>query len=53
MVSRPLKDKISLNTALAFDGNQTVLPALPETVISDNGTEFIGKPFRELLQCYI
>ena len=28
------------------------LPALPETVISDNGTEFSRKTFRELLQCY-
>lgn len=52
MASQPLRDKSSLSTSKAFSEILSGFPSLPEAVISDNGTEFTGESFTNLLQRY-
>ena len=52
LASRPLRNKMSVTCARAFDSILAGLPGIPESVISDNGTEFSGRPFVELLRHY-
>ena len=49
----PLSSKTSASVALAFETG--VLPKMlrcPEKVLSDNGPEFVGSPFNDLLSSY-
>ena len=48
--SQPLKDKSSLSVAKAFEKILASFPSLPECVMSDNGTEFTGSAFVNLLK---
>ena len=50
LASQPLKDKTSQSVANAFAKIVASLPSLPDTVISDNGREFIGEPFVQSLE---
>ena len=50
LASQPLRDKTSLSCAKAFTKALAGLPCLPESVISDNGTEFRGQPFCDVLR---
>ena len=52
LATQPLKDKTSRSCADAMDKILASLPSLPDTIISDNGGEFKGGPFRELLCQY-
>ena len=50
LAAQPLRNKTSDSCARAFDMILAGLPGLPETVMSDNGTEFCGRPFADLLR---
>ena len=52
LASQPLKDKSSQSVCNAFSKVLSSFPSLPDTVISDNGGEFRGEPFRNLLSQY-
>ena len=52
LASQPLKDKTSQTVQNAFRKILSGFPTLPERVISDNGGEFTGEPFRRLLNTY-
>jgi transposase InsO family protein len=47
-----IKDKISEGTAKIFDQTWFCHYPNPKRCISDNGNEFLGKEFQELLQSY-
>ena len=47
--SQPLKNKAALSCAQAFGKILAGLPKIPQTVMSDNGTEFSGESFSKLL----
>ena len=52
LASQPLKDKTSKSVGCAFAKILSGFPSLPETVVSDNGGEFTGEPFKEVLDRY-
>ena len=52
LASQPLKDKSSSTVGNAFLKILSGFPSLPNTVISDNGGEFTGEPFHNLLSQY-
>ncbi|MEL7520061.1 MAG: RNase H-like domain-containing protein, partial [Cyanobacteria bacterium J06553_1] len=52
LASRPLKNKTSMTCAVAFESILAGVPGIPESVLSDNGREFTGHPFSELLRHY-
>ncbi|MEO1300843.1 MAG: reverse transcriptase domain-containing protein [Bacteroidota bacterium] len=52
LASQPMKDKTSQTVANAFEKILTSLPSLPDTVISDNGGEFTGESFGQILDRY-
>lgn len=52
LASQPLKDKSSTAVSTAFAKILTSFPTLPDTIISDNGGEFIGDPFKKVLDQY-
>ena len=47
--SQPLRDKTAKSSAFAFKKILAGLPSLPRCVMSDNGKEFVGSEFRNLL----
>ena len=49
LASQPLKDKTSKAVSNAFEKILSTLPSLPDTVISDNGGEFTGENFVQVL----
>ncbi|MEL7079228.1 MAG: reverse transcriptase domain-containing protein [Cyanobacteria bacterium J06582_2] len=52
LASLPLRNKTSDSCAAAFGRILAGLPGIPESVLSDNGLEFCGRPFAELLKHY-
>ena len=50
--SQPLTSKTTEECSRAFDRILASLPSIPENVMSDNGTEFTGKHFVDILKHY-
>ena len=52
LASQPLREKSARTVSTAFSRILSGLPSLPDTVVSDNGGEFTGEPFQDLLKQY-